>query len=50
VSLGALLARLVGVVLMIGGGWLLSQGQPPLVCAIVAGSGVVFFVGSRLSR
>ena len=49
-SLGGLLSRAVGIALMVGGGWLLVQGAPPLAAAIVAGSGVVFFVGARLSR
>jgi hypothetical protein len=49
-SLGGLLSRVVGVVLIGVGGWLLVQGQLPVVAVIVAGSGVVFFVGARLSR
>lgn len=49
-SLGALVSRLVGVALILFGGWLLFQGQPPMVVAIVEGMGVAFFVSARLSR
>jgi hypothetical protein len=51
VSLGALICRLIGILAMAVGGWLLFQGSvTPLTGVIIIGCGVVFFMGARLSR